>query len=720
MISESQDKHSTIKGVVDRIVYNSPETGFTVARISNENDDIVTVVGKIASLKPGETGVFEGNWVKHKKFGEQFQVESYRETTPSTLEGIRKYLGSGMVPGIGPHYASKLVKQFGCKTLEIIQNHPEQLKKVPGIGKKRIEKIKNAWNEQKNIRNIMIFLQGYGLGASRAVKIYKRYGDRTLELIKKNPYRLARDIQGIGFIIADKIARNMGVEKNSPARAESALVYILRKASETGHCFVEKEKLIYEVEKFEISSQTIEESLEKLNNEKQVEIEENRVYPVDLYKAEKNSAEMMADLLKTPSRLPRIKTETIKKWIEKNVKFELIPSQIEAIQLALNNKVSIITGGPGVGKTTILTALVGILLNRGDKLELCAPTGRAAKRMSQAVNMEARTIHRVLRFKPEQNCFEHGREKPLKADWIIVDEISMIDISLFAFLLSAIKPDSHLVLVGDKDQLPSVGPGNVLSDLLDTGVIPTYHLTEIFRQKARSLIIRNAHRVNRGQMPRVPAPDLDKLADFYFIETDEKEKIEELIIKSVTERIPQRFGFDPMEDIQVLTPMNKRDLGATSLCNKLQKILNPGDFALKNFKISDRVMQTANNYEKEVFNGDMGRVAGIDKENQVLKVDFDENIVEYEIHELDQLKLAYATTVHKAQGSEFPAVVIPLYTGHFILLQRNLLYTAITRASRLVVLTGSKKALATAVKNNKIKKRNTNLSNKISCQYKIS
>ncbi|MCD4785140.1 MAG: ATP-dependent RecD-like DNA helicase [Candidatus Eremiobacteraeota bacterium] len=715
----NSDNTTTLKGTIHKIVFHSDKTGFTVARFTvGGQKEPVTVVGKIASLNPGCSVEFTGRWGKHNKYGSQFQADSYLELKPGTIEGIRKYLGSGLIKGIGPVYARKLVDKFGLETLDVIENQTERILEIPGIGRKRTGMILTAWKEQKNIRNIMIFLQGHGVGPARAVKIYKTYGDSAVEKVKENPYRLAEDIWGIGFKVADGIARNIGFEMDSPHRARAAIFHVLNKAAESGHCFLPMKDLQDKcVDGLEIPKNIFIEVLDKLVTGERLEFEDDNIYLKRYYYSEMKSASALVEIMKTLRCKPPIDPEKALRWVQDKIDIKLSNSQSNALKITLSNKVSIITGGPGVGKTTILLALVTILERAGWKISLCAPTGRAAKRMSEAIGREAKTIHRLLKYKPGENKFEYDGSSRLPVDCVIVDEMSMVDVTLFYDLLVAIPPEATVLLVGDVDQLPSVGAGAVLKDLIESHRIPVARLNEIFRQKEGSLIIKNAHRVNRGEIPITPESDKSKLLDFYFVRVEDPEKAQDVIIKTVTERIPGRFHLDPMRDVQVISPMAKRVLGAGILNEKLQEAQNPNPTQAtvfgRDFRVGDKVMQIRNNYEKEVFNGDIGIIMGIDPTGQNMSVNFDGNNVEYEFNELDEIVLAYACTVHKSQGSEFPAVVMPLYTGHYVLLRRNLLYTAITRAKKLVVLVGSAKALAIAVKNAHVEERNTTLKKRI-------
>lgn len=713
MKNVNKSSSQEITGTVERVIFHAPDTGYTVASVAPEdNGSPVVVVGKIASLQEGERGKFTGKWVENPRYGRQFQVKSYQELRHSTIEGIEKYLSSGMIKGIGPQLARRLVKKFGIDTLDVIDENPGRLREVEGIGKHRLEKIKSAWIQQKNVRDAMVFLRAHGIGPRRSVRIYKKYGNRVREIISKNPYRLAEEVWGIGFKRADKIARNLGFEKQSPQRARAGVIHVLNRASDNGHCFLPIKELLKKCRDLEIPTDLVQESLEELISQKRLVKSGEKIYLSHLYYCEERIAEKLASMIKYKSSTLFNDAGEDLEAVFDMFDLKLSPGQKKAVRTALGSNVSIITGGPGVGKTTILKILVDILVKRGEKIALCAPTGRAARRMSESVGMEAKTIHRLLRYKPGENDFQHNQANPLLYDWVIIDETSMVDTPLFYNLTRALLDRTRLLMVGDVDQLPSVGPGMVLKDLINSGVIPTIRLVEIFRQEEGSLIIRNAHRINRGKLP-VISQNTKKLSNFYFIPCDEPGKINDLILKTVSSRIPERFKMDPVEDVQVLSPMKKSKLGVQSLNNDLQNLLNPGKPVMGSLKIGDKVLQVRNNYDKEVYNGDIGIVVAADPETRKVVVDFDGNLVQYENFELDEIILAYACTVHKSQGSEFPAVVMPLYTGHYILLQRNLLYTAVTRAKKLVVLIGSRKALAIAVKNNRVQQRHTGLKEKL-------
>jgi len=716
----------TIYGLIERITYYNEENDFIVAKLQEKSKrELTTIVGNLTAINPGESLKLTGRWVHNKKFGEQFQVESYEITVPATVHGIRKYLGSGLIKGIGPIMAERIVKEFALDTLDIIEKKPERLSEVEGIGPKRIAMITKAWEEQKEIKEIMIFLQGHGVSAGYSAKIYKQYGNRSIEVVKENPYRLARDIHGIGFITADKIAENIGIDPNSLIRAKAGAIYVLNELTEEGHVYYPETALIHKAKEIlKVDERIITKAIMELQMEKEVFLEEINVkenhkglYLAPFYVAETGIAQRLRALKESPSNIRAIKPEKAIEWVQQEMNIQLAEKQREAVLLAASSKVLIITGGPGTGKTTIITAILRIFQQLKLKMLLAAPTGRAAKRMSEATGWEAKTIHRLLEYSPHKGGFKKDQDDPLEADVIIIDEASMIDTLLMYHLLKAIPPQVHLILVGDVDQLPSVGPGNVLKDIIDSGVFTAVRLKEIFRQAQESMIIVNAHKVNQGDFPFLKDPEKREPSDFYFIQEEDPEKILGQVITLCAERIPNRFGFHAIKDIQVLTPMHKGVIGAINLNIELQKTLNSNQQGIthgsRTFKLGDKVMQIVNNYDKEVFNGDIGWVSKIDQENREITIDFDGRLVTYDYSGLDEVVLAYAISVHKSQGSEYPAVVLPVTTQHYMLLQRNLIYTGITRARKLVVLIGTKKALAIAIRNNKPQLRFTHLSGRL-------
>ena len=707
----------TISGYLERVIYYNEENDFIVAKLKEKGKkELTTIIGNLSGINPGESVRLSGKWVHDKRFGEQFRVDTYQVVVPATVNGIKKYLGSGLIKGIGPIMAERIVRVFGLNTLDIIDKEPSRLAEVDGIGEKRISMITRAWQEQKEIRDVMVFLQGNGISAAYAAKIYKQYRNRSIELVRENPYRLATDIKGIGFLTADKIAKNIGIEKNSPIRAKAAILYMLSELSDDGHVYFPYSELIKRTEKkLEIDENTLTGAISSLLKENRIymeETEDRAVYLAPFYVAEKGIALHLKRIKESSSSIRPINSQKALEWVEERLGITLAERQREAVLLSTNSKVLIITGGPGTGKTTIIRAILKIFEMLKVNIILCAPTGRAAKRMSEATGFPAKTIHRLLEYSPKEGGFKKNEGNPLSADLIIVDESSMIDTLLMYHMLKAVPSHAHLILVGDINQLPSVGAGNVLRDIISSKVFPVVTLNEIFRQAKRSMIVINAHRVNSGRFPLIKKPDKGKLTDFYFVCEEEPEKILNKIIRLCKDRIPRRFGYN-IRDIQVITPMNRGIVGTSNLNAELQRELNQNNLGLiygsRIYKLGDKVMQVSNNYEKEVFNGDIGWVSNISQEDGQLEVEYDGRKVVYERSELDEITLAYAVSVHKSQGSEYPVVIVPVVTQHYILLQRNLIYTAITRAKRLAILIGTKKALAIGIKNNKVEKRYTYL-----------
>lgn len=702
----------TLNGLVERVTFHSQETGFAVIRVKVRGKrDLVTVVGATPSIHAGEWIQAEGVWAQDRDHGLQFKADSIRVTAPSSREGIEKYLGSGLVKGIGPVYAKKLVDHFGEKVFEVIETTSARLEEVPGIGKGRRQKIKSAWDEQKEIRNIMVFLHSHGVSSSRAVRIYKTYGDEALEKVRENPYRLAQDIRGIGFKTADQIAEKLGIPADSPMRARAGVIHALMEQTSNGHCgFPKGELLKVAAELLQIPEGSADQAIGELLEFKELtrlEVERQElIFIPALRLAEEEIEVRILDLAQSDCRFPEIDFPKAVQWLQKKLKIQLAPSQEQALQTALKSRVLIITGGPGVGKTTLTRSILAVLEAKQVKITLCAPTGRAAKRMSETTGRPAKTIHRLLEFDPSNGGFKRNEHSPLPTELLVVDECSMVDTPLMSKLLKALPLDGSLILVGDVDQLPSVGPGRVLGDLIESGTVPVTRLTEVFRQAASSRIITSAHRINQGEFPHLPAAGED--SDFYFIERETPEAVAETMTKVITERIPKKFGLNPIQDIQTLCPMNTGLLGSRQMNAHLQSKLNParaGEPYVDRFgwifRAGDKVIQTVNNYDKDVFNGDIGVVLKINPVEQEAHVQFDQRQVIYDFGELDELSLAYAITIHKSQGSEFPAVVIPVTTQHYLMLQRNLIYTGVTRGKRLVTLIGQKKALWMAIKNSK-------------------
>jgi exodeoxyribonuclease V alpha subunit len=696
----------TLSGIIERVTFHNAENGFAVLRVqANGRAGLVTVVGHLPNALAGEYIEASGVWVNDRDHGLQFKAEELRTTPPHTAEGIAKYLGSGLIKGIGPHFARKIVEVFGERTLAIIDESPSFLQEIKGIGPRRIQRIRESWHEQKAVRSIMLFLQKYGVGTARAVRIYKTYGDQAIELVRTNPYRLATDIWGIGFQTADELAGRLGIDRASPLRAQAALRYVLQGLSHEGHVGYPEAGVVEQTAKLtEISTDIVTGAVEHERSAGELVREpggeEPWLYLKPLFLAEIGVARTLQNLREGPHPLPAIDTESALRWVEKKIGLELAQTQRDAICQSTTRKVLVITGGPGVGKSTIVRGILEIFSAKGLRCALCAPTGRAAKRLSETTGREAKTIHRLLEFDPALGGFKRDREHPLDVDLLVVDETSMVDVVLMNQLVRAVPLWACLVLVGDVDQLPSVGPGTVLADVIASRAVPVVRLTEIFRQAGQSWIVRAAHRIDHGEMPEsAPAGQ----GDFYFVEAETPDAILDRIITMVRDRIPGRFGLDPFRDIQVLTPMNVSGLGTRHLNARLQEVLNPprpGPEVQRygwTYRMGDKVLQTVNNYQKEVFNGDIGRVTAIDEVEQELTVDYDGRPVVYDFGELDELALAYALSVHKSQGSEYPAVVIPLHTQHYLMLQRNLLYTGITRGKKLVVLVGNRKALSLAV-----------------------
>jgi exodeoxyribonuclease V alpha subunit len=718
-----------LQGQIERITYTNDENGFTIAKVKvYGRRDLVTVAGNLLAPTPGEILKMQGEWATHPKYGEQFRVVHYRSLVPASVYGIEKYLGSGLIKGIGPIIAKRIVKAFGKETLDVIEQEIEKLVEVEGIGKKRVEMVRKAWADQKEIRQVMLFLQSHGVSSGYATKIFKTYGNEAIEVVQENPYRLATDIFGIGFLTADRIAEKLGFAKDSELRAEAGILYVLHQLADEGHVYYPLEPLLTKCQEIlEVDQEILLRALDTLGAEQKIvmeDLEENTdskgghraVYLAKFHVSETNIAARLKTLITAPKAIRPIDPDKAIAWVQQQLDITLASKQVEAVKCALTNKVVVITGGPGTGKTTIINAILKIFAKARVKFLLAAPTGRAAKRMSEATGHEAKTIHRLLEYSIQKGGFQKNDKTPLKCDLLVVDEASMIDTILMHHLLKAVPLSATLILVGDVNQLPSVGAGAVLQDIIASRAVPVMELNEIFRQARESLIIVNAHKINQGLMPtfRSSGP---KLEDFYFIEQEEPEKVLGIILELVKERIPSRFGFDPIDDIQVLTPMHKGLVGAGNLNQELQQGLNPGPDSLtrggRNFRLQDKVMQIQNNYEKEVFNGDLGRIFKIDPESQEVIIDFDGRKVPYDYADLDEVVLAYAISIHKSQGSEYPAVVIPILTQHYVLLQRNLIYTAVTRGRKLVVIVGSRRALAMGIKNDKTKMRYTFLRNRL-------
>lgn len=766
-----------LQGNLERIIYTNEENHYTVAELAVEEASVagghpakgagkhVTIVGNLPSVQCGETLRLEGQWVHHPQFGSQFKIVRYESILPSTVSGLKKYLGSGLIRGIGPAFAERIVKHFGKDTLEVIDQFSGRLKEVPGIGRERAGRIRLAWLEQKAVRDIMIFLQSYGITPSQAAKIYKTYGDKSMEAVRDNPYRLARDIYGIGFRTADQIARNLGIPSDSAKRIQAGILHQLETFLAEGHTAYPHELLtraaaadLLGVDEGPVERQVLQMAHDGTLH---IEAQESLVYLGGMHHAETRLADRLRDLVAAPVALPSVIMDKALAWAESQSHIRMSTTQAEAVRAGITGKLTVITGGPGVGKTTIVRNMVQILLRKRARVALCAPTGRAAKRLSESCSFPAHTIHRLLKYEPAAHRFAHDPANPLNVDFLVVDETSMLDLPLAHSLFQAVPNTASVVLVGDVDQLPSVGPGNVLRDIIESKIARTIFLTEIFRQHHASHIVTNAHRVNQGQMPEVlagqgdvetseefapemaaddgasPAPDrrrpaavsagdgervrLSPSTDFHFLTAMTPEEALRMVVGLCSREIPLRFKLNAVDDIQVMAPMHRGVCGVENLNRELQRALNPPkerSFHLHGkgetpeierfgrlFRVGDKVMQVKNNYDKDVFNGDLGRITRIVREDQKLWVRIDDREVEYDLNELDEVLPAYAISIHKSQGSEYPAVVIPVLTQHYVMLQRNLIYTAITRGRKLVVLVGSPKAVAIAVHNNRTAQR---------------
>ena len=698
-----------LRCVVERITYQNPENGYSVLKVKVKGyNDLVTLVGNLLEVPVGSVLLCRGEWKVDKRYGSQFVAATWEETMPATVYGIEKYLGSGLVKGIGPRFARAIVQRFGTETIDIIETEIERLYEVPNIGRKRVAKIRESWEKQKDIKNVMLFLQGYGVSTAYAAKIYREYGKESIDKVRENPYRLADDIWGIGFKTADGIAAKMGYEKEDPRRCRSGILYTLGQLSDEGHVYAGEEQLVKTAgQLLEAGETAIRDTLAGMLQAEDLILDKEAIYLPPFYHAECGTSRRLRDLAESTGRsLFDGLFDPSSLTAETGIEYDEV--QLAAIRQAVTSKVMVLTGGPGTGKTTTTQGIIAALKKAGLRVLLAAPTGRAAKRMSEATGMEAKTIHRLLEYNP-QDGYKRNDENPLEGDALIVDECSMIDILLMNNLLKAVPVGMRLVFVGDIDQLPSVGAGNVLRDIIDSQRIPVVRLVRIFRQAQKSRIVMNAHTINQG---RFPDTSNGRDTDFFFMREDDPERAAETIVRLVKERLPRAYRESP-DRIQVLTPMQRGVVGAANLNLLLQQALNPSGPSLNRggytYRQGDRVMQQRNNYDKDVFNGDLGYIREVDTEERTLKVDFDGKWVEYDVTELDELTLAYATTIHKAQGSEYPIVVMPVLMTHFVMLQRNLIYTGITRAKKICVLIGAMKALAYAVRNVSVLKRNTRL-----------
>ena len=702
-----------LRCVVERITYQNPENGYSVLKVKVKGyNDLVTLVGNLLEVPVGSVLLCRGEWKVDKRYGSQFVAATWEETMPATVYGIEKYLGSGLVKGIGPRFARAIVQRFGTETIDIIETEIERLYEVPNIGRKRVAKIRESWEKQKDIKNVMLFLQGSGVSTAYAAKIYREYGKESIDKVRENPYRLADDIWGIGFKTADGIAAKMGYEKEDPRRCRSGILYTLGQLSDEGHVYAGEEQLVKTAgQLLEAGETAIRDTLAGMLQAEDLILDKDAIYLPPFYHAECGTSRRLRDLAESTGRsLFDGLFDPSSLTAETGIEYDEV--QLAAIRQAVTSKVMVLTGGPGTGKTTTTQGIIAALKKAGLRVLLAAPTGRAAKRMSEATGMEAKTIHRLLEYNP-QDGYKRNDENPLEGDALIVDECSMIDILLMNNLLKAVPVGMRLVFVGDIDQLPSVGAGNVLRDIIDSQRIPVVRLVRIFRQAQKSRIVMNAHTINQG---RFPDTSNGRDTDFFFMREDDPERAAETIVRLVKERLPRAYRESP-DRIQVLTPMQRGVVGAANLNLLLQQALNPSGPSLGRggytYRQGDRVMQQRNNYDKDVFNGDLGYIREVDTEERTLKVDFDGKWVEYDVTELDELTLAYATTIHKAQGSEYPIVVMPVLMTHFVMLQRNLIYTGITRAKKICVLLGAAKALAYAVRNVSVLKRNTRLKERL-------
>ena len=741
-MDDKQNQITSIQGTISRITYQHPESHYTVARLDEDGGPSTTVVGVIFPVAEGEEIKVTGAWKRHPRYGLQFQVDHWEKIDPSTIEGIEKYLGSGLIKGIGPTYAKRLVAAFGTETLRVLSEEPLRILDVDGIGEVRARRIMEAWQAQRGMQDVMVFLQGHGVGASLALRIYRVFGADTIAQVRENPYALARQVHGIGFLLADRLANHIGIHGDFPLRVQAGVLHVLRESAERGHCYLPLNGLAKTAcELLAVDNERIDIAVEKLVERNEVVLQDQpdrrgtRVYLVELFEAEKRVADTLARLLSTASFL---QSERLRPWekdksgtrgghgaidllrgsLFSDLPIELDEEQIDAARRALNEKAFIITGGPGTGKTTLLMSILTVLRRARVTFALAAPTGRAAKRMTESTGEAALTLHRLLEYNPREGGFQRHEDNPLQVDVIIVDEASMVDLTLMDHLLRAIEPHTHLILVGDVDQLPSVGPGSVLKDFIDSKAVPVAVLKRIFRQDRQSLIVVNAHRILQGQ--NLEFADARERRDFDFMARESEDEILETIKELLRERIPAWLRLRPdeiVQSVQLLTPMHRGMLGTIQLNRELQALLNPIGEGLERggttLRVRDKVMQLRNNYDKGVFNGDLGRIVSIDREDGKIQVDFDDKRVAYEADEWDEISLAYATSIHKSQGSEYPVVILPLHTSHYMMLYRSILYTAVTRGKSLVIVVGSRKALGMAIRNVRVENRNTGLKEKL-------
>lgn len=724
------DAKRTLRGTLERVVFHNEENGYTVLRMRVQSKaDPVTVVGSMYAPQPGVGLTVTGVWVNDNRFGRQFKMESFETLLPATLEGIKHYLGSGLIRGIGKRIAERIVTEFGECTFRVLDDDPDELTRVKGITPRLVSDIKKAWAEHKGIRDLIMFLQPHGISTSYAVRIFRHYGADALDIVRENPYRLAMDIHGIGFVTADAAAMKLGFAPDSELRAEAGLLYTLRQLNDEGNVFYPYEELTHRTaDVLGVEAETVRGAITALVRDERVVLDElvadsgetvQAVYLSRFHHYETSIAHYLRRILRSPKSVRFAEPEKLLAGVLNALPLSLAEEQVEAARACISDKVLVVTGGPGTGKTTVINAIIRLFEQSKARVLLAAPTGRAAKRMAETSGREAKTIHRLLEYSPREDGFARGENNPLACGLLVVDEASMLDTMLMYHLMKAVPLGSTVVFVGDVNQLPSVGPGNVLKDVIASGAVSVVRLTEVFRQAAESEIIVNAHRINQGEVPPLQHY-ADKLSDFYFIRQDDPERATDMIVDLVKNHIPRRFGFDPINDIQVLAPMHKGGAGVGILNQRLQTALNPkreGEAKLqrgeRHYFLDDKVMQLRNNYDKDVFNGDVGRICRVDRENRELTVRFDERNIIYSAEELDEITPAYAISVHKSQGSEYPAVVMPVLTQHYVLLQRNLLYTGVTRGKRLVVLVGSPRALSIAVNNNKMHKRYTWLAKRL-------
>ena len=738
-MDDKPNQITSLQGTISRITYQHPESHYTVARLDEDGGPSTTVVGVIFPVWEGEEIKVTGAWKRHPRYGLQFQVDHWEKIDPSTIEGIEKYLGSGLIKGIGPTYAKRLVAAFGTETLRVLSEQPLRILDVDGIGEVRARRIMEAWQAQRGMQDVMVFLQGHGVGASLALRIYRVFGADTIAQVRENPYALARQVHGIGFLLADRLAHHIGIRGDFPLRVQAGVLHVLRESAERGHCYLPLNGLAKTAcELLAVDDERIDIAVEKLAERNEVVLQDQpdrrgtRVYLVELFEAEKHVADALARLLSTPSFL---QSERLRPWekdksgargaidllsgsLFSDMPLELDEEQIDAARRALNEKAFIITGGPGTGKTTLLMSILTVLRRARVTFALAAPTGRAAKRMTESTGEAALTLHRLLEYNPREGGFQRHEDNPLQVDVIIVDEASMVDLTLMDHLLRAVEPHTHLILVGDVDQLPSVGPGSVLKDFIDSNAVPVAVLKRIFRQDRQSLIVVNAHRILQGQ--NLEFADARERRDFDFMARESEDEILETIKELLRERIPAWLRLRPdeiVQSVQLLTPMHRGMLGTIQLNRELQALLNPIGEGLERggttLRVRDKVMQLRNNYDKGVFNGDLGRIVSIDRDDGKIQVDFDDKRVAYEADEWDEISLAYATSIHKSQGSEYPVVILPLHTSHYMMLYRSILYTAVTRGKSLVIVVGSRKALGMAIRNVRVENRNTGLKEKL-------